>query len=144
LVAGVSALMAAAHAEEMYRGGLSFAAVYPGIATVAAVSLVLVFGPGLVFVPDLLACRQRGFVDYMGLASRYVQDFEQKWLAGRSGDRSRHASAASESSPAGGRGRCRARADLAVVAVPVFIGGADPEGLWRPGRIVTAITRRLT
>lgn len=86
LVAGVSAVMAAAHAEEMYRGGISFAAVYPGIATVAGVSLVLVFGPGLLFVPDLLACRQRGFVDYMGLASHYVQDFEQKWLAGRSGE----------------------------------------------------------
>ena len=81
LVAALSVIGSASYAEELSRRSMPFAAVYPALMLLVTVDLALVFGPLLVFTPVLWACRQRGFVDYMRLASRYVNAFEEKWLS---------------------------------------------------------------
>jgi hypothetical protein len=44
--------------------------------------LVLVFGPLLVFAPQLAAAQRRGLREYGTLAERYVREFDGKWLRG--------------------------------------------------------------
>ena len=44
--------------------------------------LCLVFGPLLVFAPQLAAARRRGVREFGTLAERYVREFDTKWLRG--------------------------------------------------------------
>jgi len=44
--------------------------------------LCLVFGPFLVFAPQLAAAKRRGLREYGTLAERYVREFDLKWLRG--------------------------------------------------------------
>lgn len=44
--------------------------------------LCLVFGPLLVFTPQLAAAKRKGLREYGTLAARYVRDFDAKWLRG--------------------------------------------------------------
>jgi hypothetical protein len=44
--------------------------------------LCVVFGPFLVFAPQLAAAKRRGLGEYGTLAERYVREFEAKWLRG--------------------------------------------------------------
>ena len=80
LVAALSVLSSASYAEEMSLGSMRFADVYPALALLAAVDLALVFGPLLFFTPILWVSKQRGLIDYMAVASEYVDAFERKWL----------------------------------------------------------------
>lgn len=53
-----------------------------------AVGLIVVFmlailGPLTVFTPKLARAKRKGFADYGLLASRYVEEFDQKWVKGR-------------------------------------------------------------
>jgi hypothetical protein len=43
----------------------------------------LVFGPQLVFVPQLARVKRTGLREYGTLASRYVREFDAKWLRGK-------------------------------------------------------------
>jgi hypothetical protein len=49
--------------------------------------LVTALGPLMVFAPVLAACQRRGNVQYGLLASRYVADFENKWVKGGEANR---------------------------------------------------------
>ena len=44
--------------------------------------LVLVLGPLCVFAPALLALKRRAQREYGALASRYTQEFHEKWIGG--------------------------------------------------------------
>jgi hypothetical protein len=44
--------------------------------------LVLVFGPLLVFAPQLAAAQRKGLREYGTLAERYVRQFDEKWVRG--------------------------------------------------------------
>ncbi len=44
--------------------------------------LCLVFGPFMVFAPQLAAAKRRGLREYGTLAERYVREFDVKWLRG--------------------------------------------------------------
>jgi hypothetical protein len=44
--------------------------------------LCMVFGPLLVFSPQLAAAKRRGLREYGTLAQRYVREFDAKWLRG--------------------------------------------------------------
>lgn len=44
--------------------------------------LAVVFGPLLVFAPQLAQAKRKGLNDYGTLAERYVREFDQKWLCG--------------------------------------------------------------
>lgn len=53
-----------------------------------AVGLIVIFmlailGPLTVFTPKLVRAQREGLADYGLLASRYVEEFEQKWVKGR-------------------------------------------------------------
>ena len=45
--------------------------------------LLLALGPLLAFVPNIMACRRRGLVEYGKLGSDYVQAFEDKWIGAK-------------------------------------------------------------
>ena len=50
------------------------------IAMVAIFLLCLIFGPMLVFVPQLAQAKRTGLREYGTLAETYVRDFDRKWL----------------------------------------------------------------
>jgi hypothetical protein len=52
-----------------------------GIAVIGIV-MVMVLGPLLVFSPHLLRAKKAGLREYGKLASRYVEEFDQKWVRG--------------------------------------------------------------
>ena len=47
-----------------------------------AVFMLAILGPLTVFTPKLARAKRKGFADYGLLASRYVEEFEQKWVKG--------------------------------------------------------------
>ncbi len=49
---------------------------------VAALVMILVLGPLLVFTPHLMRAKRDGLREYGKLASRYVEEFDQKWVRG--------------------------------------------------------------
>jgi hypothetical protein len=52
------------------------------IALMVVFLLCLVFGPLLVFVPQLAQAKRNGAREYGTLAARYVREFDAKWLRG--------------------------------------------------------------
>ena len=57
------------------------------IAMVAIFLLCVIFGPLLVFVPQLAQAKRTGLREYGTLAETYVREFDKKWVRGaRSGD----------------------------------------------------------
>jgi hypothetical protein len=50
------------------------------IAVIVVFLLCLVFGPMLVFAPQLAAAKRAGLREYGTLAERYVREFDTKWL----------------------------------------------------------------
>jgi hypothetical protein len=52
------------------------------IAVMVAFLLCVVFGPLLVFTPQLARAKRAGLYEYGSLAERYVRDFDVKWLHG--------------------------------------------------------------
>lgn len=48
-----------------------------------AVFMLAILGPLTVFTPKLARAKRKGLADYGLLASRYVEEFEQKWVKGR-------------------------------------------------------------
>jgi len=86
LIAAISAVQSAALAEDILAGRMAFEAIYPTVLLIIVVELVLFVGPLFLFSQKLWLCRVNGWTAYMGLASRYVNDFDRKWLgAGRAG-----------------------------------------------------------
>jgi len=47
------------------------------------IALAVFTGPTLIFVPKLLALKQRGLMEYGVLGSEYTQAFHRKWIAGK-------------------------------------------------------------
>jgi hypothetical protein len=56
------------------------------IAVMLAFLMLVVFGPLLVFSPQLAWAKRRGLNEYGTLAERYVRDFDGKWLRQRTAD----------------------------------------------------------
>ena len=79
LVAALSVLECAALAESISKGTLAVTALYPTLALLLLLDGVLFLAPLLVFTDKLWAGRTNGVGLYMGLAARYVKDFEAKW-----------------------------------------------------------------
>ncbi|HEY7365201.1 MAG TPA: hypothetical protein VIE37_13930 [Methylomirabilota bacterium] len=73
------------------------------IAAFVVLQLLLVLGPLCVFSPALLALKRRGRREYGALATRYTQEFHQKWIGG----------AAPPGEPLVGSGDIQSLADLA-------------------------------
>lgn len=82
IVAALSILVSASVAESISMGTLAVSGVYPTLALLLLSEGVLFLGPMLVFTDKLWAARTKGVGLYMGLAARYVSEFESKWIAG--------------------------------------------------------------
>jgi hypothetical protein len=80
LVAALSVLECATLAESISTGALPVSAVYPTLALLLLLDGLLFLGPLLVFTDKLWAARTKGVGLYNGLATKYVKEFEAKWL----------------------------------------------------------------
>ena len=82
LAAAHGALATGPFANRIFYLGASLPQFKAEIAGLVLFVLFLVFGPLLVFAPQLGAARRRGLREYGTLAERYVRDFDTKWLRG--------------------------------------------------------------
>jgi hypothetical protein len=80
LILAGSALRAGTVTEDVVTGDVPFESLYMHISIVLAVNAALFLGPLLVLAPKLWACRVQGMRTYMGLAERYMRQFDKKWL----------------------------------------------------------------
>ena len=82
LAAAHGAMLAGPFANRIFYAGAHLTQFRMEVAGVVAVVLTMVFGPLLVFAPQLAAARRKGTREYGTLAERYVREFDQKWLRG--------------------------------------------------------------
>jgi hypothetical protein len=84
LVFALSAVQSAALAEGIARGSASFEASYPTVLLTLVVGCTLLLTPLFFFMAQFWSCRVNGLDEYSQLATRYVRDFEDKWVRGSS------------------------------------------------------------
>jgi len=82
LSAAHGALLAGPFANRIFYMGAQVTQFRMEAVALVAVVLCMVFGPLLVFVPQLAEARRRGLREYGTLAERYARAFDQKWLRG--------------------------------------------------------------
>lgn len=80
------AMVAAQIANRIFFVGARLPEFKTEIAVMLAFLMVIVFGPLLVFSPQLAWAKRRGLIEYGTLAERYVRDFDGKWLRQRTAD----------------------------------------------------------
>ena len=88
LALAIAAFFSANFAEEIASGTMAFEGLYPLILMILLLVAALFIGPLLLFSGKLWSCRVTGLGEYMGMASRYVEAFDRKWIRGEnaSGD----------------------------------------------------------
>jgi hypothetical protein len=87
LLVAHGAMVAAQLANRIILLGATLPEFKVEIAVMVVFLLCLVFGPLLVFAPQLSQAKRIGVREYGTLAERYVRDFDAKWLrGGASGD----------------------------------------------------------
>ncbi|AKJ30036.1 hypothetical protein AAW51_3345 [Caldimonas brevitalea] len=82
LLVAHGALAAGQFASSILFAGDTLADFKVQIAVMVVFLLCLVFGPLLVFAPQLAQAKRRGLMEYGALAGRYVRGFEAKWQRG--------------------------------------------------------------
>lgn len=75
-------LLAGLIANHIFYDGKSLLDFKPEIVAFVVFFLLLVLGPLCVFAPRLAQAKRRGLLEYGALASRYVHEFDAKWLRG--------------------------------------------------------------
>ncbi len=80
LILAISAVCSAQFAEDISSGAMAFEALYGWIAIVLLLIAALFIAPLLMFSHKLWICRAVGMSEYMGMASRYVKAFDNKWI----------------------------------------------------------------
>jgi len=83
LLVAHGAMLAAQIANRIFFAGAALQDFKEEIFVMLVFLLCLVFGPLLVFSPQLSRAKRRGLLEYGALAERYVRDFDGKWLRGR-------------------------------------------------------------
>lgn len=83
------AMLAGPIASRIFHTGARFLDFKEEMFVLVLIVLCVVFGPLLVFTPQLAGARRTGLGEYGTFAERYVRDFEAKWLRGgaRRGER---------------------------------------------------------
>jgi hypothetical protein len=82
LAAAHGAALAGMIANRIFYTGAGLLDFKPEVAGIVGVLLFIVFGPLLVFAPQLAQAKRRGNREYGTLAERYVREFDAKWLRG--------------------------------------------------------------
>jgi len=82
LLAAHGVMVAANLANRIFFLGAALPEFKAEIGVMAAFLLAVVFGPLLVFAPQLAQAKRKGLSEYGTLAERYVRAFDVKWLRG--------------------------------------------------------------
>jgi len=82
LTLSLGSLLSAMIAQRIFYGGAKLLEFKPEIAASVAVMLLIILGPLCVFAGHLARTKREGLMRYGKLATRYVTEFEQKWLEG--------------------------------------------------------------
>jgi len=82
LLVAHGAMLAAQIANRIFFAGAALPDFKEEIFVTLVFLLCLVFGPLLVFTPQLSRAKRRGLFEYGTLAERYVREFDGKWLRG--------------------------------------------------------------
>jgi hypothetical protein len=82
LLLSQGALLAGLIANHIFYEGKTLLDFKPEIVAAVFFLLLLVLGPLCVFAPRLAQVKRQGLLEYGALASRYVDEFDQKWLRG--------------------------------------------------------------
>jgi hypothetical protein len=88
IILAISAVLAATFAESILGGSMTLPALYAALALVLMLDLALFVAPLFVFAPKLWQSRVQGLDRYMIMASRYVEDFDSKWIRDADANRS--------------------------------------------------------
>jgi len=80
LVISQSLLLAGMIAERIFYGGEALLAFKAEMIGAVVFLLLIVLGPLCVFMPYLIRTRRKGLLQYGVLASRYVREFDSKWM----------------------------------------------------------------
>jgi hypothetical protein len=80
LVFAQSALLAGMIASLIFHAGRDLMAFKVEIAVFLAFFVAIILAPLMVFAPQLARARQQGLREFGGLASRYSEAFQQKWI----------------------------------------------------------------
>jgi hypothetical protein len=82
LTLSLGSLLSAMIAQRIFFEGNKLLDFKPEIAVAVVFILLLILGPLCVFAGQLARTKREGLMRYGKLASRYVTEFEQKWLQG--------------------------------------------------------------
>lgn len=82
LVVAHGAMISSQIANRIFFQGAKLPEFEGEIAFVALFLICIIFGPMLVFVPQLAKAKRTGLREYGTLAETYVRDFDTKWLRG--------------------------------------------------------------
>ncbi len=82
LAAAHGVMLAGPMASRIFHAGAKLSDFKGEALAVVMGVLLMVFGPLLVFAPQLAAARRDGMREYGNLAERYVRAFDTKWLRG--------------------------------------------------------------
>ena len=82
LLLSQGALLAGQIANYIFYEGKTLLDFKPEIVGAVVFLLLVVLGPLCVFAPRLAQAKRQGLLEYGSLASRYVDEFDQKWLRG--------------------------------------------------------------
>ena len=80
LAMAISAVLSARFAEDIALQTMTFEALYQWIPIVLLLIAVLFIGPLFIFSRKLWYCRVTGLIEYMAMASHYVNAFDNKWI----------------------------------------------------------------
>jgi len=80
------ALLAGLIANPIFFAGAKLTDFKMEIIGVVVILLLIVLGPLLVFSPRLMSAKRTGLREYGMLASRYVSEFDRKWVRGGAAD----------------------------------------------------------
>ena len=80
LIVAISAVCSAQFAEAIASGEMAFEALYGWVPIVLLLTTALFMAPLCMFSPKLWKCRITGMSEYMGMADRYVNAFDRKWI----------------------------------------------------------------
>ena len=82
LILAHGVLLSGLIANSIFYAGAKLVAFKLEIIAVVAAEMLLILGPLLVFTPLLLRAKKKGQREYGRLASRYVDEFDKKWVRG--------------------------------------------------------------
>jgi hypothetical protein len=80
LLVAHGAMLAAQFANRILFTGAAFTEFKVETGAMVLFLLCIVFGPLLVFAPQLASAKRTGLGEYGSLAQRYVREFDEKWL----------------------------------------------------------------